>query len=130
MTHRPTQILRILIGIMMVVVGILKFVKPNFKVAEDATLQSFIDSGWLWPMIGAAEVLGGLALLIPRFVPLGLALLAPVVGGIGAFALKIGGDEVSVAVALVAAHSYLSWRYRSSFTSLISAPPNTVAPKR
>jgi uncharacterized membrane protein len=68
MTHRPTQILRILIGIMMVVVGVLKFVKPDFKVAEDATLQSFIDSGWLWPMIGAAEVLGGLALLIPRFV--------------------------------------------------------------
>jgi uncharacterized membrane protein YphA (DoxX/SURF4 family) len=126
MQKRATIILRILIGAMMVVVGLLKFVKPDFKVAEDATLQAFIDSGWLWPMVGAAEFLGGLALLVPRFAPLGLAILAPVVAGIGAFALKVGGEEVSVAVALVVAHLYLSWQYRASFKSLVSAQSNSL----
>ena len=69
---------------------------------ENVTLQVFIDSRWLWPLIGVAETLGGTGLLVRRFVPFGLAMLAPVVAGIFAFSLKFGGEESSVGVLLLA----------------------------
>jgi uncharacterized membrane protein len=115
--HVPT-IIRYLIGAAMVVTGIMKFVKPDFKVAENVTLQAFIDSGWLWPLIGAAEALGGLGLFFKRFLPLGIAILAPVVAGIFAFSLKTGGEEASVGVLLLAGLVYLAWQERARFSSL------------
>jgi uncharacterized membrane protein YphA (DoxX/SURF4 family) len=119
MRRNLTTTVRILIGLTMAVVGVLKFVKPDFKVAEDATLQAFIDSGWLWQLIGAAELVSGLALVSGWYVPLGLAVLAPVTAGIFAFAIKTGGDETSVGILLAAAHLYLAWQYRASFQRLL-----------
>jgi hypothetical protein len=110
--------IRVLIGAMMVAVGVLKFVKPDFKVAENLTLQAFIDSGWLWPLIGAAETFGGAGLLVRRFVPIGLAILAPVVAGIFAFSVKVGGEEASVGVLLLAGFLFLAWEHRGRFASL------------
>lgn len=112
-------IVQILFGATMLVVGVLKFIKPDFKVAENVTLQAFIDSGWLWPLIGGAEAVGGAAVASGRYVPIGLAVLAPVVAGIFAFAIKTGGDEASVGVILLVMHLWLSWKYRASFRSLI-----------
>jgi putative oxidoreductase len=112
-------IVQILLGVTMLVVGVLKFIKPDFKVAENVTLQAFIDSGWLWPLIGGAEAIGGAAVASGRSVPVGLAILAPVVAGIFAFAIKTGGDEASVGVILLVMHLWLSWKYRASFRSLI-----------
>jgi uncharacterized membrane protein YphA (DoxX/SURF4 family) len=129
--QRPLPIIvRHAIGLLMVVVGVLKFVKPDFKVAENVTLQAFIDSGWLWPLIGAAEILGGLGLLVKRFTALGIAILAPVVAGILAFAIKFGGEETSVGFLLAAALIYLAWCYRDSYRSLIHSeitPPKSEA---
>jgi uncharacterized membrane protein YphA (DoxX/SURF4 family) len=126
MHRRATLVLRILVGAIMLVTGTLKFVKPDFKTVEDATLQAFIDTGWLWQLIGAAEVVGGAMLFSKRFAPLGLAVLAPVVAGILAFALKVGGEETSVGLLLAVFHVYLAWQMSDSFRSLIQ-PPRTVA---
>jgi putative oxidoreductase len=112
-------IVQILFGVTMLVVGVLKFIKPDFKVAENVTLQAFIDSGWLWPLIGGAEAIGGAAVASGRCVPIGLAVLAPVVAGIFAFAIKTGGDEASVGVILLVMHLWLSWKYRASFRLLV-----------
>ena len=118
-THPGTETaLRILLGLTMLVVGILKFAKPDFKVADDATLRAFVESGWLWQLIGAAEMIGGAALLSGLYVPLGLAVLAPVVAGIAAFAIKVGGEETSVGFTVLGAYLYLVWRRRTSFTTL------------
>jgi uncharacterized membrane protein YphA (DoxX/SURF4 family) len=114
-------ILRYLFGLMMTVVGVLKIVKPGFKVPDDATLQSLVDSGWLWPLIGAAETLGGLALLVRRFVPIGLAVLAPIVAGIAAYSVKTGGEESIVGIVLLAGFLYLAWQKRHHFSSLWTA---------
>jgi putative oxidoreductase len=117
--HLPT-VVRVAIGALMLVTGVLKFVKPEFKEADNTTLRAFIDSGWLWPLIGAAETLGGAALLSGLFVPLGLAALVPVVLGIFAFSLKVQGEEAAVGVLLVVAHVYLLWQWRDSFSGLVA----------
>jgi putative oxidoreductase len=127
MKNKAAVALRTLIGIMMLVIGVLKFIKPDFKVADDATLQSFIDSGWLWPLIGGAEAVGGASLASGQYVPLGLSVLTPVVVGILAFALKTGGEEASVGVLLAVAHGFLVWHQRDSFRSLFVRTPTATA---
>ncbi len=125
--HRiAVPVLRTLIGVTMLVVGLLKFIRPEFKVADDATLQSFIDTGWLWQLIGAAEAIGG-ALLLTGFVPLGLSVLAPVTIGILAFSLKAGGEEASVGPLLAALHAYLVWQHREGLRPLITRTPAKVS---
>jgi uncharacterized membrane protein YphA (DoxX/SURF4 family) len=123
MHRRLTLVLRLLLGVTMVVVGLLKFIRPEFKVKDDPTLKAFIDSGWLWQLIGLTEVVGGAALASGIFLPLGLAVLAPVTAGILAFALKTGGDEVSVGILIAAIHLYLFWQNRDSFRFLLQRGP-------
>lgn len=124
MEHRRSKIatvVQIVVGMVMAVFGVLKFIKPELKVKDDATLRSFINSGRLWQLIGAAEAIGGLAMASCRFVPLGLTILAPVVAGIVAFSVKTGGEELSVGVLLAVAHLWLSWQWRSSFAALFQS---------
>ena len=102
----------------MAVFGFLKFVKPDLKVQDDQTLQAMIDTGWLWQLIGAAELFGGLAVASGVLVPLGLAVLAPVVVGIFAFAVKTGGEEASVGFVVLALHLLLCWHWRASLRPL------------
>jgi putative oxidoreductase len=120
-------LVRTVIGLTMLGTGVLKFVKPDFKVADDATLQSFIDSGWLWPLIGGVETIGGASLTSGQYVPLGLAVLTPVVVGILAFALKTGGEEASIGVLLAAAHGFLLWHNRSFYSRLFERTPAAQA---
>ena len=110
---------QLLLGLTMAVVGALKFALPGFKIANDAALQSFVDTGWLWQLIGGAELIGGLAVASGRLVPLGLAILAPVVAGIAAFAVKTGGEEAGVGLLVLALHIGLCWTWRASFAPLL-----------
>jgi uncharacterized membrane protein YphA (DoxX/SURF4 family) len=124
MRSRPlTLALRLLLGTTMAVVGALKFVRPEFKVAEDPTLRAFIASGWLWQLIGAAELVAGAGLVSGFYVPLALAVLAPVTAGILAFSLTYGGEELWVGITVVAIHLYLAWQYLDSFRPLLRARP-------
>jgi putative oxidoreductase len=117
-TRQLTTVLRWLLGLTMAVVGALKFVRPEFKVADDATLKAFIASGWLWQLIGASELLGGAALVSGLYVPLGLVVLAPVTVGIVAFSIRFGGEEVSVGFIVAAIHLFLAWQHRDSYRPL------------
>jgi putative oxidoreductase len=118
MQRRIALGIRIIVGVTMAVVGLMKFVKPDFKVADNLTLQAFIDSGWLWPLIGGAELIGGVSLASGQYVPLGLAILTPVIVGILLFAIKVGGEETSVGFILAIAHGFMLWHWRASYRSL------------
>ena len=124
--HIAFSLMQVVLGLTMLAFGILKFVRPSFKVQNDTTLQTFIDTGWLWPLIGAAETVGGLAVSSGAFVPLGLVVLAPVVAGITAFALKTGGEETSVGFVVLALHLSLCWHWRDSFRPLLTRSSPTV----
>src|SRR5882762_9714017 len=45
-------------------------------------MAAFIEIGWLMPLVGVAEVLGGLLLIFPRTRPLGALILVPLLTGI------------------------------------------------
>jgi putative oxidoreductase len=74
-------------------------------------------------VVGALQVLGGLILLSGRLVPLGLALLAPVIVNIFCFHALMAPDGLPMAVTVSVLALFLVWRYRKNFISLLVEIP-------
>jgi len=45
-------------------------------------MDAIVKIGWLMPLVGTFEVIGGLLLIIPRTRPLGAIILVPLLAGI------------------------------------------------
>ena len=81
--------------------------------------RALIEIAWLMPLIGAAEVVGGLMLLVPKTRALGLLVLFPVVVGILLTHLLVDVSGLPVALIIVA---ILSWNFiaeRKKFLPLL-----------
>ena len=79
--------------------------------------NALTESRFMDPLLAFACLFGGGALLIPRTVPLGIAMLAPVVVVIFLFHLLLTGNWIWGTLNLVW-FTGLAWRYRRAFTSL------------
>lgn len=90
---------------------------PEAAVAFNAAL---VKSGYMLPMIAATEAFVGVLLLANRFVPLALALLAPVVVNILAFHVFLEPSGRPIAVIVVALEVYLAWQYRDAYRPMLS----------
>jgi uncharacterized membrane protein YphA (DoxX/SURF4 family) len=76
-------------------------------------------SGYLFPLLKVTEVVAGLLLLSGLFVPLALALLAPVVVNIVAFHLFLAPAGLPIPLAVLAVEIYLAWTYRAAFAPML-----------
>ena len=74
-------------------------------------------------IVGLLELIGGLLLMVGRYVPLGLTILAPIIVNIVLFALCISHQGLWVGLLCVALEGFLIWAYRLSFRGLFDAAP-------
>jgi uncharacterized membrane protein YphA (DoxX/SURF4 family) len=86
-----------------------------------AFAAALFASGYLFPLLNATEVVAGLLLLGNRFVPLALAVLAPIVVNIVAFHLFLAPSDLALALALLAAELTLAWNRRAAFAPMLRA---------
>ncbi len=119
-------ITRVLLGLIFVVLGaniILQFL-PMTQLAGGAGLfmAAVGPTGWM-KVIGLFQIVGGLLLLVGRFVPLGLTLLAPVVFNILCFHLFLEPKGLPIALAVVVLEAFLLFVYRRSFAGIFAADP-------
>ena len=70
-------------------------------------------------VVGACEVLGGLILLIGRYVPLGLTLLGPVIVNILTFHICMAPQGLPLASVAAVLALFLLWRHRGNFSGLV-----------
>jgi len=77
-------------------------------------------SGYLLPLLKAIEIAAGAALLMNRFVPLALTLLAPIIVNIVAFHLLLA-PPFGMAAAILALELYLAWAHRAAFLPMLRA---------
>ncbi|MFS8103053.1 DoxX family membrane protein [Lentzea alba] len=77
------------------------------------------ESGFIMPITAVVELVAGVMLLVNRFAPLALALLAPLVVGIFGFHVLLAPSGAAVAVVLAVAELYLAWAYRESFKPML-----------
>ena len=78
-----------------------------------------IESGWM-KVVKAVELAAGLLLLSNRFVPLALALLAPVVASIALYHLLLDPAFLWLVPLIAGLAGYLLWAYRGSFRSVLA----------
>ena len=93
MNSKVTMVLRIILGLALLVFGLNKFLwflpQPE-SLPEGAAnfMGALTGTGYMIKLIGTVEVVSGLLLLINKWVPFALVLLAPVVVNIIFYHLK------------------------------------------
>src|SRR5213596_3170207 len=118
-----TIIARVLLGLIFVIFGsnfFLNFIPmppPPPGLAGDY-FKVFAASGYIY-VVGAMQLLSGLLLLIGRFVPLGLTILAAIIFNIWTFHLLMAPAGLGPAVVATLLWAFLVWSYRERFVGLL-----------
>jgi hypothetical protein len=122
--HLPTAV-RVFLGLVFTVFGLNAFLHvfamPSAPPPATSFAGALFATGYVFPLLNATEVITGLLLLGGRFVPLALALLAPVVVNIVAFHLFLDPSGIVLPLAVLAAEIYLAWTYRATFAPMLHA---------
>ena len=118
-----TIIARIFLGLVFVFFGSNAFLRflPMPPLPEGTAglyLKAFFDSGYVY-VIGGMQLIGGLLLLIGRFVPLGLTILAAIIFNIWAFHILMAPAGFPPAAVVTALELFLISQYRSAFRPLL-----------
>jgi len=122
--HLPTAA-RLFLGLVFTVFGLNFFLHflpmPPAPPRAISFAGALLASGYLFPLLKAIEVIAGLLLLGGRFVPLTLAILAPIIVNIVGFHLFLAPSGIAMPLALLAAEIYLAWTYRAAFAPMLRA---------
>lgn len=114
-------IARVLLGLMFVFFGLNGFLNflpaPPLAGVPGAFLGALITSHYVY-FVCVVQVFGGLSLLVNQFLPLGLALLAPVVANIVTYHLTMQRSGAQLAILATILWVFLAWKFRSYFAPL------------
>ena len=119
-----TLIARILLGLVFVVFGLNGFLhflpQPPVPAEAGAFFGALAATGYMLPLIFAAQILGG-ALMLVGMVPLGLLILAPVIVNIVAFPLFLAPEGLPLAAVVMLLGLFLAWSHREAYAPLFSS---------
>jgi len=121
------SLVRWLMGLWLFVFGLNGFLnflpQPNVQLSEGAMAfsESLVKSGYMLPLIFATQFLVGALLLINRFVPLALVILAPFIVNSMAFHIFLEHSGLPMAGLLLVFELVLVWHYRKAYASILTA---------
>ena len=122
-TRKFPTIARIGLGLVFATFGLNKLVpflpQPPISGAPAQFFGALFATGYMIPLIALTEIVAGLMLLSGRFVPLGLALLAPVIVNILGFHLFLAPSGIGLPVVMLALELYVAWTYRDAFAPML-----------
>lgn len=124
-----TVIARILLGLLFFVFGLngLHPFMPQPKELPPPAAMAFvgamIQTGYILKLVAATQTVAGFLLLINRFVPLALTVLAPVLVNIILFHSFLYAAPSAFAPGIIALilELYLAWSYRAVFRPMLAA---------
>lgn len=119
-------IIRILLGLVFVVFGaniILHFLPMQPMSGNAGLFMAAIGGTGYMKVVGLIEIIGGLLLLVGRFIPLGLTLLGPVVANVLLFHMFLAPSGLPIALLTLAFWAFLVFVYRASFAGIFAADP-------
>lgn len=120
-------IARILLGLVFLVFGLNKIYPfiPQGSLPPGAAGQfmgALMTSHYI-VAVGAFEVVGGILLLINRYVPLGLCLLAPVIVNILLTGLLLTRMALGSGIVVAVLWVLVYWHHRSAFAGIFQSRP-------
>ena len=124
-TRYVPAIVRVLLGLMFLMFGLNGFLNfmpaPKDMPQDIMTVSGALMKGGYMTVVAGVEVLVALLLLSNRFVPLALALLAPIVVGIITFHIALAPATIGPGIVVAVMELYLAWSYRGAFKPLLRA---------
>ncbi|MFC5045573.1 DoxX family membrane protein [Aquimarina hainanensis] len=118
-------VIRILLGFMLVIFGLNKFLQfmpmPAMPEAANEFMNALVNSGYLLIIVALIEVIGGIMLLINRYQPLVLVMVFPII--VNAFLFHLFLDPVGIGGAFFASvmNVFLLFANKESYASLFKA---------
>lgn len=120
-------IARILLGALFLFFGlniILQFKKMGPPPGDAGVYLTILAVHGFMRVVGLLQIIAGLLLLVGRYVPLALTILAPVIVNILLFhLLLLGGAGIAPGILVTVLELFLFWAYRLSFRGLFDAAP-------
>jgi uncharacterized membrane protein YphA (DoxX/SURF4 family) len=128
------SIARVLMGLMFFVFGLNGFMHfiPTPKDMPEGAMSFFgalMKTGYMLPLIFGTQALVGALLLANRFVPLALALIAPVIVNIVAFHAFVQPSGAVMAGMVLVLELYLAWAYRGAYLPMLAMRVKPGGPK-
>ncbi len=125
-----TLIARILLGLVFFAAGlvsILKLGKMGGMPADATAFLTLMVAHNYTTFIALLMLIGGLLLLMGRFVPIGLVLLGPILVNILLFHILFKVPGIITGLVCTGLEIFLIWVYRFSFRGLFTAAPANQA---
>jgi len=118
-----TAIVRVLLGLMFLVFGLngfLNFIPAPKDMPQEImnVIGALMKAGYM-TVVSGAEVLVAVLLLTNRFVPLALALLAPIIVGIITYHVAMQPATIGPGIVVLLMELYLAWAYRGAFRPML-----------
>lgn len=124
MNSQFTKIVRILLGVILIVFGLNKFYPfiplPQPPEAAANFLNSLADTGYILTVVAIFEVFIGFMLLIKKWVPFVILLLAPISLNILLFHMFLDIPAIATAIVVVALNVILIYKYRQNYSALFT----------
>jgi putative oxidoreductase len=122
--HRVALVIRLLLGLVFLVFGLNGFFhflpQPNMPQRAIDFFSALGNTGYMPQLIFTTQIVGGALLLINCFVPLALALLAPVIVNIILFHIYLAPSGLPIAIVVLVLELYLAFAYRKSYRSMLA----------
>jgi uncharacterized membrane protein YphA (DoxX/SURF4 family) len=122
---KAVTIARILLGLVFFVFGLnffLHFIpQPPMTGRVGEVMGALIGTGFLFQMVKVTEVTCGALLLAGRYVPLALAMLAPIIINIVAFHGFLAPSGLPLAFVVLGLELFLAWSYRRAYAPMLKA---------
>ena len=116
---------RVILGLIFTVFGLNGFFHfiPNPEMNEPMTtfMMALGGTGYFMIVVKVVEVVSGVMILLGRFLPLGLILLAPVSVHILFVHLFLDQAGLAMAIVIVVLQLFLAFAYRDSFSGVLDA---------
>lgn len=117
-----SKILKIVLGLVLLVFGLNKFIgfipMPELPAQAADFMTSLGATGYVLPVVGALEVIVGILLIFNKWVPFALLLLAPISANIILFHLFLDLPGIAVALVIALLNVILIGKYWKSYTPL------------
>ena len=118
---------RVLMGLAFFIFGLngfLNFIpQPKTPMPQGAMdfAMALMKTGFMMQLVSGVQLLVGALLLVNRFVPLALALIAPIIVGIMTFHIFLAPATIGPGIVVLVLELYLAWAYHAAFRPMLAA---------
>lgn len=115
----------LLFGLMFINAGLNKFLNymPPPKDMPEKMMEAmgaFMKITWLMPLVGIAEIIGGILFIIPKTRALGAIIILPVMVGIILTNITVAPSGLPIALALLAINIWVIIENREKYLPMVS----------